>query len=572
MPAPLRAPAAASRANRDSRPFGTSRSSITQGDSALLWKKTTSLANVIDRSEGTDRDDGGERLSTSAPELTREPPPVVPGQVLAGKFQIERIVGEGGMGIVVEAMHLQLEERVALKFLRREVMKLPDVVARFDREARSAVKLKSEHVAKVTDVGKTDDGIPYMVMELLKGRDLAQTISESGPLPIQEAVDYLIQACEGVGEAHARGIVHRDLKPENLFVVQRDGWAVVKVLDFGISKAVLVGPSSVDLSSNNTTSIMGSPYYMSPEQLRSTRTVDHRSDIWSLGVVLFELLTGMTIFDETKDFTGLVADILETPHRKLGMFRPDAPPGLEAVIDKCMEKDRAKRWQNVAELAVALLPYAPRRARITAERTTSMTRAAGLITDPNFQVPPSVYPQPQPTLGHSDSYPSAQQLTPPQVPRGMDYAETVMPPQPQPMIAPQSTPSLMAGAVETTAAPRKQLSPVVLLFGALLLLGCGVGLAYGVIRSLRPIQSVAAQPTAMPPPTETPSAKPQPTTSTTETTATTTSETPTAATTHATTTARPHNTATARPPNTTTTTATATATATHPSLDIQLTR
>ncbi len=502
--------------------------------------------------------------------------------MLAGKFRIERVVGEGGMGIVAEATHLQLDERVALKFLRREVMKLPDVVARFDREARSAVKLKSEHVAKVTDVGKTDDGIPYMVMELLNGRDLAQTLSENGPLPVQEAVDYLIQACEGVGEAHARGIVHRDLKPENLFVVQRDGWAVVKVLDFGISKAVLVGPSSVDLSSNNTTSIMGSPYYMSPEQLRSTRTVDHRADIWSLGVVLFELLTGMTIFDETKEFTELVADILETQHRKLGLFRPDAPPGLEAVIDKCLEKDRTKRWQNVAELAVALLPYAPRRARITAERTTSITRSAGLITDPNFQVPPSVYPPgAPPNLGHSDSYPSAQQLTPPNVPRGVDFAaDTMMPPRvatPINVGGVQSSPSLPANSIETLAPPRKQLSPVVLLMGALLLLGCGVLLAYGVIRSLRPTQSVAAQPTvtATATATETASAKPQPTTSTTaEATATTSVETATATATH-TTTARPRNTGTttARPPNTTTTTtATATATATHPTLDIQLTR
>ena len=490
------------------------------------------------------------------------------------------------MGIVAEATHLQLDEKIALKFLRREVMKMPDVVARFDREARSAVKLKSEHVAKVTDVGKTDDGIPFMVMELLNGRDLAQTISENGPLPIQEAVDYLIQACEGVGEAHARGIVHRDLKPENLFVVQRDGWAVVKVLDFGISKAVLVGPSSVDLSTNNTTSIMGSPYYMSPEQLRSTRTVDHRADIWSLGVVLFELLTGTTIFDETKEFTELVADILETPHRKLGMFRPDAPAGLEAVIDKCLEKDRTKRWQNVAELAVALLPYAPRRARITAERTTSITRSAGLITDPNFQVPPSVYPPapPQQNHGHSDSYPSASQLTPPNVPRGVDFvADTMMPPRVATPVnvfgnmgaqLDQSSPSLPANALETLAPPRKQMSPVVLLLGALLLLGCGVGLAYGVIRSLRPTQTVAAQPTVTAPtPTETQTAKSQPTASSSapaETTAAVATETATATATHST---RPHNTSTvnARPP-TTTTAPTATATATHPSLDIQLTR
>jgi serine/threonine-protein kinase len=322
---------------------------------------------------------------------------------------------------------------------------------------------------------------------------------------------------------------------------------------------------------------MGSPYYMSPEQLRSTRTVDHRSDIWSLGVVLFELLTGMTIFDETKDFTGLVADILETPHRKLCVFRPDAPPGLEAVIDKCLEKDRTKRWQNVAELAVALLPYAPRRARITAERTTSITRSAGLITDPNFQVPPSVYPGAPPNLVQSDSYPSAQQLTPPNVPRGVDFnAETMMPPrQATPIHADQSSPSLPANALEASGAPpRKQVSAIVLLLGAVLLLGCGVMLAYGVIHSLRPTQSVAAQPTVTATPTETQSAKSQPTTTAAETTvATTTTTTETATATH-TTTSRPRNTGTAviaRPPNTTTAT-TATATATHPSLDIQLTR
>ncbi|HEY2365669.1 MAG TPA: serine/threonine-protein kinase, partial [Polyangiaceae bacterium] len=283
--------------------------------------------------------------------------------MLGGKYRVSRVVGEGGMGVVVEATHVQLDERVALKFLRPEMLAMPDVVARFDREARAAVKLKSDHVARVMDVGKTQAGVPYMVMEFLDGKDLGETLAEQGPLPVSQAVEYIIQACEGIGEAHARGIVHRDVKPENLFLVKRDdGWRSVKVLDFGISKAVLVGPSSVDLASNATTSIMGSPYYMSPEQLRSTRTVDHRADIWSLGVVLFELLTGTTIFDETKEFTELVADILETQHRKLGMFRPDSPPGLEGVIDKCLEKDRTKRFQNVAELAVALLPYAPRRA------------------------------------------------------------------------------------------------------------------------------------------------------------------------------------------------------------------
>ncbi|HSQ61629.1 MAG TPA: protein kinase [Polyangiaceae bacterium] len=341
-------------------------------------------------------------MSSSDSQQHTDAPPVVPGQVLAGKFRIERVIGEGGMGIVAEAMHLQLDERVALKFLRREVMSMPDVVARFDREARAAVKLKSEHVARVMDVGHTEDGIPYMVMEYLEGHDLGHVVAENGPLSISDAVEFTIQACEGVGEAHARGIVHRDLKPENLFVSRRsDGWRTIKVLDFGISKAVLVGPSSVDLSSHNTSGIMGSPFYMSPEQLRSTRTVDHRADVWSLGVVLFELLTGTTIFDEANEFTELVADILEAPHRSLRAFRPDAPKGLEEIVDRCLEKDRSRRYQNVAELAVALLAYAPKRSRVSAERIMSITKAAGLITDPSFRLPSSDIPPPPSTVRDS---------------------------------------------------------------------------------------------------------------------------------------------------------------------------
>ncbi len=512
--------------------------------------------------------------------LTPEAPPVVPGQVLSGKFRIERIIGEGGMGIVVEATHLGLDERVALKFLRREVMRMPDVVARFDREARAVVKLKSEHVARVSDVGKTEDGIPYMVMELLDGKDLAQMITEHGPLGITEAVEYVIQACEGVGEAHARGIVHRDLKPENLFVVHRnDSWSLVKVLDFGISKAVLVGPSSVDMASSNTTSIMGSPYYMSPEQLRSTRSVDHRADIWSLGVVLFELLTGTTIFDETKEFTELVAEILESPHRKLRAFRPEASEALEAVIDRCLEKDRNKRFQNVAELAVALLPFAPRRSRVTVERTTSITRAAGLITDPNFQVPPSVYPPPAPS---SDSYPTAPTGPFNQAKLPTDFnalSETVMPARnPTPLAlhphAIQSTPSLPASAQETVVIQRKQLPTMAIILGALLLLGAGVGLAYGVIRGLKPVPTAqATQPVtptqATPPDTQTAKSAGTGTQVADTATASATDTSPTA---HATQTiAHVRPTGTARPPTTTTASTTA-AVPTHPVLDIQLQR
>ncbi|HEX7667747.1 MAG TPA: serine/threonine-protein kinase [Polyangiaceae bacterium] len=419
-----------------------------------------------------------------AAEPIAEAPPVEAGQIIGGKFRVERIIGEGGMGIVAEATHLQLDERVALKFLRREVMKMPDVVARFDAEARAAVKLKSEHVARVSDVGHTAEGIPFMVMELLDGADLGRAVADRGPLPIREACEYIIQACEGVGEAHARGIVHRDIKPENLFVVQRGDWGLVKVLDFGISKTALVGPSSIDMSSRETTSIMGSPFYMSPEQLRSTKSVDHRSDVWSLGVVLFELLTGGTIFDETKEFTELVADILETPHRKLCRFRRDAPPELESVIDRCLEKDRAKRFQNVAELAVALLPFAPRRSRVTVERIAAITRAAGLLTDPSFQLPPSNFPGPNSlSAGLSSTVPPFPAV--PQFDRmsdlgtgvgasGHPMSGAITLPQPISVpSAPRSTPSLVSSTSIEEAPPTQKKKGLALfaLVGAALLVG-----------------------------------------------------------------------------------------------------
>jgi serine/threonine-protein kinase len=300
------------------------------------------------------------------------------GQVLNGKFRVERIIGEGAMGLVVQATHLGLDERVALKFLRREAMSQPEVVARFAREARASVKLKSDHVARVFDVGTTEDGTPFIVMEFLVGSDLGAVLAQRGQLDIPEAVEYIIQACEGLTEAHARGIVHRDVKPENLFLAQGAGaLKQVKVLDFGISKAALTaGSLDVDLASQHTTQIMGSPHYMSPDQLRSTRDVDGRADIWSLGVVLFELLAGSTPFNGT-DMTGLIAQILHEPHERLRTLRAEVPPELEAIVDKCLSKDPAMRYQSAADVAVALLPFAPKRARASVERAADIARSAG---------------------------------------------------------------------------------------------------------------------------------------------------------------------------------------------------
>jgi serine/threonine-protein kinase len=277
--------------------------------------------------------------------------PVEVGQVLSGKFRVERLLGVGGMGVVLEATHLQLHERVALKFLLAHAVKDEGAVARFEREARAAVKLKNEHVVRVMDVGVLDSGAPYMVMELLQGKDLANVIKELGRLPIPVAMEYFAQVCDAVGEAHSLGIVHRDLKPENIFVTKKaDGRPVLKVLDFGISKM-----DGEQLSLTKTTQVMGSPYYMSPEQLRASKDVDQRSDIWSLGAILYEMLTGKVPF-EADTLMGLCTQVLESKPQSMAIVRPEIPPEIVRVVEGCLEKDRERRYRSVAHVMQSFEP------------------------------------------------------------------------------------------------------------------------------------------------------------------------------------------------------------------------
>ncbi|HTB76104.1 MAG TPA: serine/threonine-protein kinase [Polyangiaceae bacterium] len=209
------------------------------------------------------------------------------GDILARKYRVERVLGAGGMGVVVAACHLQLHQKVAIKFLLPEALSNAEAVERFAREARAAVKITSEHVARVIDVGTLDTGAPYMVMEFLEGHDLAQWVRLRGSLLLEQAVDFVLQACEALAEAHALGIVHRDLKPANLFIVRgADALHAVKVLDFGISKA-----AGLEVALTRTAAVMGSPLYMSPEQMAASRNVDARTNIWAMGIVLYELLT-----------------------------------------------------------------------------------------------------------------------------------------------------------------------------------------------------------------------------------------------------------------------------------------
>ena len=271
-----------------------------------------------------------------------------PGTVLLDKYEIEAVIGRGGMGVVARARHRGLGEQVAVKLLREDAF-AQRVVGRFVQEAQATARLKSEHVARVIDAGTLADGQPYMVMELLDGEDLGSWLAARGTIEPGLAIDLILQACEALSEAHSIGIVHRDIKPHNLFVTWTTGAPTVKVLDFGISK-VLTGPSAV---LTQTQSVLGSPAYMSPEQMRSARTVDGRSDVWSIGAVLYELLEGRLPF-VAENFSEMVLKVTGDPPDPFAL----TPPPIAAVIATCLAKPSEQRYQSVLELAEDLAPFA----------------------------------------------------------------------------------------------------------------------------------------------------------------------------------------------------------------------
>ncbi len=328
--------------------------------------------------------------------------PVSIGEVIADKYLIERILGKGGMGIVYVAKHLQLGERVAIKFLRAKTLENPELVARFLREGRTAARLRSEYVARVRDVGTMPDGAPYLVMEYLEGRDFDAVLAEHGALSPEVAVKYLLQACEALAEAHAMGIVHRDLKPANLILTRkRDGTTAIKIIDFGISK--LASSEAVPVMTQPSM-MMGSPLYMAPEQMVSARDADARSDVFSLGAILYHLLTG------TPPFRGNSAvDVFERISRgppSPRSLRPELPAGIEAVTSRCLRKDREQRFPDVAELAAALVPFGPPHAQLFAESAERILRASadtGAVLSP---VSPTGMAVPSPIRARS-SEPSA---------------------------------------------------------------------------------------------------------------------------------------------------------------------
>jgi tRNA A-37 threonylcarbamoyl transferase component Bud32 len=325
-----------------------------------------------------------------------EASPVHPGEVLAGKYRVERVLGSGGMGVVVAATHVDLGQRVALKFLLPQALSNPEAASRFLREARAAVKIDSEHVARVIDVGRLENGAPYMVMEYLEGHDLSDH-SKGSSLPVEDAIDFVLQACEAMAVAHSSGIIHRDLKPANLFLAQRpDGSPIVKVLDFGISK--VTEADKVDLT--QTSAVMGSPLYMSPEQMKSARRVDARTDIWSLGAIAYELLAGEPPFDG-ETLGEVFAAVMTAEPLPLRQRRPEVPERLERVVLHALEKDPSRRFGNVAELAAALSEFAPRRSRVLAERAYAVLSRAGIASSPAIQ--PEGASRPPPAAGATNT-------------------------------------------------------------------------------------------------------------------------------------------------------------------------
>jgi eukaryotic-like serine/threonine-protein kinase len=282
------------------------------------------------------------------------------GSLIAKKYRVEGIIGHGGMGAVVAATHRRLGQRVAIKILYPSSARSPEAVARFLREAQAAAALQSEHVVRILDFGRHTDGLPFMVMEYLVGTNLAQLLAARGKLPLDEALQYVMQGTEAVAEAHARGIIHRDIKPANLFLTCRsDGSPLIKVLDFGISKADwLVGNPNYTPDLTATADTLGTPMYMSPEQVRSTKDVTARADIWAFGVMLYELLVGTPPF-WADSLPALSAKIVADTPVPLSHHRNDLPDGLDAAVMWCLEKDPARRPPTVAHLARLLAPFAP---------------------------------------------------------------------------------------------------------------------------------------------------------------------------------------------------------------------
>ena len=341
--------------------------------------------------------------------------PVPLGHVIGNKYRVDSLIGSGGMGVVVAGYHLELDQPIAIKFLSVDKEVCVESAERFRREARTAARIHSEHAVKVYDSGLVGVGVPYMVMELLEGNDLGQELAKQGPLPLSLAAHYLLQAIDAIAEAHAMGVVHRDLKPGNLFLARgADGTRSIKVLDFGISKSVT---RASDIVLTRTASMIGSPLYMSPEQMRSARDVDARSDIWSLGAILYELVSGEPPFP-AESIPELCVAVMNDTLRPISTLVAGAPLGLDVLLARCLNKNLAERFATAADLADALVEFAPTSRRF-AERARRLLSTPSVRASLMPEVHGAAYASGYPTRlaptssvdGRAPSRPSATQTS-----------------------------------------------------------------------------------------------------------------------------------------------------------------
>jgi tRNA A-37 threonylcarbamoyl transferase component Bud32 len=381
------------------------------------------------------------------------------GLVLQERYRIVRKLGEGGMGRVYEAEHILIKKRVAIKCLHSQFANNGEVIARFQREAQAASAIGNEHIVEVNDLGRFPDGSVFMALEFLDGRDLATDLEQSGALTVGRAMRIMAQVCEALAAAHEKGIVHRDLKPENIFLVRRKGNPdFVKIVDFGISKF----KDSDARGMTATGAMIGTPHYMAPEQIEGRKDVDHRVDLYAMGVIMFEMLTGRMPF-EASTLPKLVYEVCSVRPPSVGDFREDIPPELQAIVARLLEKEPALRFAQCEALGEALEPF------------LSLDVPAGYVTGTHVTTPSGIRPS-----GHTSNA------------------------QGRPVTVDPSAPAVLA------VAPPRPRAPMAKIVGVLLVLGLVGGIAAAVSHSSGPSADTTARPpraavTASAPPAQTPS-------------------------------------------------------------------
>jgi serine/threonine protein kinase len=410
---------------------------------------------------------------------------VAPQGLVAGKYRLTTLIGRGGMGSVWEGTHATLGTHVAVKFIESEYAESPEARNRFENEARAAARLRSKHVVEVYDHGVTDDGRPFIVMEYLRGEPLDKRLDRVGRLPARETARIVMQVCRALAKAHAAGIVHRDLKPENVFLVwdEEDGADVVKVVDFGIAK--FTDNQLGNSSATRTGSVLGTPYYMSPEQARGLRSVDHRSDLWSVGVIAYRCIVGALPF-EGEAVGDLLVKLCTAPLPVPSQLALDVPPGFDAWFSKALSREPEGRFSSASELAEALgavcgVPV--RGAYSTADIPMhSFASGPGATPTPGFFPPSGSYTPP--AVRPVTPYPAPDRTGPNAAHPGASSASTLQ----------------MATGAPTTQTPppsasRSTSAIIAAVAAAVVVLGIGIGVAF---KLLSPAPAAADAPPAAP--------------------------------------------------------------------------